>query len=206
MKKIISKISTFALVIATLVQSVSAQSDSTGQKDEYHIKIVKIDGNNKTELDTIVNNDSPFVWNEDTINPVKGMVFMSNKKSDSTNFNFNFHKGVGQDAFFITNTKELDSILETVENSIVKWNVSRMGNKPSGFKELKSGDTTVYFISKDNNNKNTIDLSDSGIISYKKKDLSNGREKITIVRKKQEKKEGYEKEIIIDIEDIEKGD
>lgn len=203
MKKIILKISTFVLVLATLVQSVSAQSNSTGQKDEYHIKIVKVDGNNKTELDTVVNNDSPFIWNGDTINPVNGMVFMSSKNSDSKNFNFNFHKGVGQDAFFITNTKELDSILETVENSIFKWNVSSLGNKPSGFKELKTGDTTVYFISKDNNNKNIIDLSDSGIISFKKKDLSDGREKITIVRKKQEKKE--DKEITIDIEDIKKG-
>ena len=42
MKKLISKISTFALVIATMVQGVSAQSDSAGHEDEYHIKIVKL--------------------------------------------------------------------------------------------------------------------------------------------------------------------
>jgi hypothetical protein len=34
-----------------------------------------------------------------------------------------------------------------------------------------------------NKNENIIDLSDSGIISYKKKKLSGGREKIVIIRK-----------------------
>ncbi len=205
MKKLISKISTFALVIATMVQGVSAQSDSAGHEDEYHIKIVKVDGNKKTELDTIVSNDSPFVWNGDTINPVNGMVFMSSKNGNSEVFHFNFRDSMGQELFIVSNTKKTDSIRKEIEKSISKWSKGSMVNIPFNHRKLDSGDAVSYFLRKDQDEINIINLSDPGIISYKKKDLSNGREKITIVRKKMKKKEGEEKEITIDIEDIKKG-
>ena len=45
--------------------------------------------------------------------------------------------------------------------------------------------------------KNNIDLSDPGIISYKKKNKSRGREKITIIREKPEEGEKLHEEIIV---------
>jgi hypothetical protein len=47
---------------------------------------------------------------------------------------------------------------------------------------------------------NVIDLSDPGIISYKKKKMSGGREKITIIRNEPSEKE-IEKEVSITIPD-----
>ena len=54
----------------------------------------------------------------------------------------------------------------------------------------------VMFMSKDKSD-NVIDLSDPGIISFKKKKMSGDREKITIVRKKSDVKEVNKNEEII---------
>ena len=53
-------------------------------------------------------------------------------------------------------------------------------------------------ILKSQNNGNVIDLSDPGIISYDKKELKNGKEKITIIRNKPVEKDiELRQEIII---------
>jgi len=180
MKKLISKISTFALVIVTLIQTSYAQNDSTNSKNEYHIKIIKVEDDKKTELDTIVNNNNPFIWNGDTINPVNGMVFMSSKSDNSEKFHLNFVDNGGQEIFIVTDTEKTDSIRKKIEKYIGKWD-RNLANIPVNHRKTDSENSVPYFL---RDKKNIINLSDSGIISYKKKDLSDGREKITIIRKK----------------------
>ena len=198
MKSLILKISIVALVITPFIQDLSAQSNNTNSQNEYRIKIVKVDGNKKTELDTIVTGKNSFVWNGDTINPVNGMIFMSIRDGESEDYNFSFSDGIGQEFFIVTDKEKLDSILEVVkknistynnvpEDSIFNWHRKNNIIKPFDYKQLNSVNAITHLLS---DNKNIIDLSDEKIISYRRKEIRDGKEKITIIRMKKSNEEG----------------
>lgn len=133
-------------------------------KDTQQIKVIKIDSEgNKTELDTIIKGDNIFVWNGDTIGNFE-MPDLSKLDSLSKNFTFHFSKD------------DID-----FEPPFVM--------PPYAPKPPKG--PHVFHIKK-KTSENIIDLSDPGIISYKKKSISKGREKITIIREEKEENENDE--------------
>lgn len=163
------------------------QDPPRGKKKERHIKLEKIDEKGKkTELDTVIKGDGVFVWNGDTISDGKDMKWITKGdfKLDSLlgnldmNFDFNFD--------------------ETDSGNVFVWH-GKNGPRhlivplpPPGvppvpqliFRDKKQAD-------------NVIDLSDPGIISFKKKEMRDGREKITIVREKSNDNDREKEEEII---------
>ena len=173
--------------------------DPPKEKESRHIKLVKIDDEgNKTELDTIIEGDGVFVWNGDTV---------GNEMDFDVDFDFDVD---GENAHaFVFKFKDLDS-LEHLESKIIK----DVDEALSDIRVWKDKDGTSFMLPEPphpphpphlpqmmhiekRQSGNSIDLSDPGIISYKKRDKSRGREKITIIREKP--KEGREKqeEIIV---------
>ena len=173
--------------------------DPPGKKEKRHIKIVKIDDEgNKTELDTLDENNGIFVWNGDTIDNEEGFDF---------DFDFNVD---GKNAHaFVFKFKDLDSLKQfqaKIEKDVEKafhdmriWEdkdgTALMLPRPPHPPPPPHMPKMLQFekIKAENN----IDLSDPGIISYKRKDKSGGREKITIIREKPEEREKLHEEIII---------
>jgi hypothetical protein len=155
-------------------------------KTEKHIKMVKVDDKgNKVELDTVLTSNEPFIWNGDTIGGGKEMKWISKEgfKLDSVhqNYDMNFEYKIEDDG---------------------KGNVI--------FKSGKGGDHMMMppmppgapmpphvMMLRSHANKNVIDLSDPGIISYDKKIQKDGTEKITIVRKQVPEGEEAPEDVLI---------
>ncbi|MCF6358841.1 MAG: hypothetical protein L3J54_13655 [Draconibacterium sp.] len=154
------------------------QDPPHGKKTTKHIKMVKIDDDGKkTELDTIIENNDVFIWNGDTIGGEHGMKWIS--EGDI----------------------EMDFDVEVLEGTDGKVIIMKSGSGGEANVMVISGDedsddmifetqhTPKVMMMKMPNQGNVIDLSDPGIISYEKKDLKDGKEKITIVRKKSTEKD-----------------
>jgi len=171
-----------------LLSSVAFGQKST--KTEKHIKMVKVgDDGKKNELDTVISGDQIFVWNGDTIGGGKELKWISKDdfKMDSIhqNFDMNFEYKIDDDGegnvFIMKSGKGGEHIM-----------MPPMGpNAPFP----PHGPHVMMF--KTQKNKNVIDLADPGIISYDKKLLKNGTEKITIVRKQVPEGEEIEEEVIL---------
>jgi hypothetical protein len=150
------------------------QDPPRGKKTEKHIKMVKIDDNGKkTELDTVIHDNQVFVWQGDTIG--KDLKWLSKDSFDMgnmhKNFDMNFEYKIEDDG----------------EGNVFIMKPDKAGNHiimppmPPDVPFPPHAPHVMMF--RNNRNKNVIDLSDPGIISYDKKLMKNGTEKITIVRK-----------------------
>lgn len=147
------------------------QDPPRGEKSERHIKLIKVEDGKKTELDTIIKGDNIFVWNGDTI---------------GADGDFNF---------VMPDLPELDSLHK---NFTFRFNGDDMDFEPPfvfppDAPRPPKAPHILHF--RNNSGENIIDLSDPGIISYKKRDKSGGREKITIIREKNEENENEEVDI-----------
>jgi hypothetical protein len=129
-----------------------------GEKAKRHIRLEKIADGEKTVLDTVIEGNRVFVWNGDTIDSASKFKWggMENFEMDSIHKNFEFRflesDGPGDNRFIFA---------PHPPNSARAPRVVRLQRNLKG---------------------NIIDLGDPGIISYKKKKLRGGREKITIIR------------------------
>lgn len=197
------------------------QDPPKSKKETKHIKMVKVKDGEKVELDTIIEGDNVFVWHGDTIGGGKELKWISkedfNLDSLHENFEMDFdidiEKGEDGNVFIMKSGKgDKAMIKEFMMNGDSKFNVIKKGD---------GGDHDVMFWSSDEGNNemifhapkvagvphapemmffgkgkkaNVIDLSDEGIISFKKKKMSGGRERITIIRNevKEEEKEIHE--------------
>jgi hypothetical protein len=143
-----------------------------GEKQQKrHLRLVKVEDGKKTELDTIIKGDNIFVWNGDTLATIE-------------DFQFEMPELPNMDSLteeIIIQLKDKDFDFETPS----AWfrDVPRPPKMPH-----------VFHIEK-NPNGNIIDLSDPGIISYKKKSIRNGREKIVIIREEKAENENEETDI-----------
>ncbi len=124
---------------------------------------------NKIELDTVLKGDDVFVWNGDTIGGGKKMkwIMKDDFKLDSmAHFNYEFD--------------------EEGDKKVVIRKFEKNGNQilmhPAPPKVPVPPHAPHIMIGREKS-KNGIDLNDPGIISFEKKILKNGNEKITIVRK-----------------------
>ena len=163
------------------------QDPPRGKKTEKHIKMLKVDDNGKkTEIDTVVQGDQVFVWQGDTIGGKElkwiskdGFEMDEMHKNQEMKFEYKIEDDGKGNVFFLKSDKDGDQLM--------------MPPMPPEAPFPPHAPHVMMF--RNNKNKNVIDLSDPGIISYDKKLLKNGTEKITIVRKKVDENE--EEDIII---------
>jgi hypothetical protein len=187
--------STFFLLSSLYLIGENPQDPPRDKKTEKHIKMVKVDDDGKkVELDTVITGDQIFVWQGDTIGGGNVMKWISKGdfKMDSIhqNFDMNFEYKIDDDG----------------EGNMIIMKSGKGGKHmimapvPPGAPMPPHAPGMMMFRSQ--NNKNVIDLSDPGIISYDKKIQKDGTEKITIVRK--QVREDDEK--VIHIKELKEGD
>jgi hypothetical protein len=205
MKRILV-ISEISIVVFLVGSSFSLrenpQDPPRGKKSEKHIRMVKIDEKgNKVELDTILRGDQVFVWQGDTIGgemewdrmEKDGFAFDSLQKdidfdlNDEENF-ISIRTG-NQNGPMIYKFRSDGDSLETFDIRMLKDGPQgehnmEMWHGKSGEKRMVApgppAPPVVRFLGRQS--ENVIDLGDDDVISYKRKKLSGGREKITVIR------------------------
>jgi hypothetical protein len=156
-------------------------------KTEKHIKMVKVDDNGKkVELDTLLTSDQPFVWQGDTIGGGKDLKWISKDEFEMDSIHQNFDMNI---EYKIQDDGEGNVMIlksgKGGDHMIMPPNAPMPPHAP-GVMMLRS-----------HANKNVIDLSDPGIISYDKKIQKDGTEKITIVRKQIPEEEETPEDILM---------
>lgn len=165
MKRILSIVIMAALVVIIHGKTVIAQDAKTSHKSktERHIKMVKVDDNGrKTSIDTVITGDAPFVWEGDTVGGKEFRWISRNDFSVDSMHHFEF-EGDGKKMIMLHRGNDCEDFM-----------VPPVPPVPHAPKVM---------MFDHGRNKNVIDLSDPGIISYDKKLRKDGTEKITIVRK-----------------------
>jgi hypothetical protein len=181
-------------ILTSFSTKENPQDPPRSKKTEKHIKIVKVDDDGKkTELDTIIEGDKVFVWQGDTVGG-KDFTWISKDGFDLDNIHENF---------------DMNFEYKIEDDGEGKFIIMKSGKKgghiimPPVALDAPFPPHAPRVMFSSNKNKNMIDLSDPGIISYDKKLRKDGTEKIVIVRKQQ--KENEEEEIIINGTSGEKG-
>lgn len=163
----------------------SPQDPPRGKKTEKHIKMVKVDDSGKkVELDTIIHGDQVFVWQGDTIGDVKEFRWITKDdfKMDSVHrFDYKIEGDGNKRIMIMKSGKDDEKIV--------------MAPFPPDVPMPPHAPKVMMF--RGQKNKNVIDLSDPGIISYDKKLRKDGTEKITIVRKQLPEIDSLEEDVLI---------
>jgi hypothetical protein len=153
------------------------------KKTQKHIKLLKIDDEgNKTELDTVIENDDVFVWNGDTIatDDEWTWVFDNDFHPDSVleklDFDFEIEEGDSGETIVMKSRKGKPFMHR------FKFDKDFPPRPP-----LPPAPPKIFHIEKSKRS-NVIDLSDPGIVSFKKSKKKDGLEKITIIRKEPDEK------------------
>jgi len=195
-------------------------------KKSRHIKMIKMENGKKMELDTVLSGDDVFVWNGDTINPEKHIKKFSPSQFDKTHNpdgNLKGHKNVkiyrhkgnqpgGAMSWQMDTDDDIELFTDVEGDSIHKKIIIHRKSKDGDEK-----DHLMYFnhidgenfppmppmppmphmkIMRLNQSKGMINLNDPKVISFKKKDMSGGREKIEIIRHKSDESDNQ----LIDID------
>lgn len=196
-----------AMLLSSFVLSGSGDDSQKNEKSR-HVRMVKIVDGKKASIDTVFTNDDVFVWQGDTINPVKHgekfIVHSFGKGDGKANVMVFKQKGSdkGEPMFFDFKTVDDMDVVADSGDSIGKKIIVRKMRKGG------PGDRMIYLnergpghfppvppvppappvphIMKFKHSGQLIDLNDPNVISYKKKDLKGGLEKIEIIRKKVE--------------------
>lgn len=215
-----------ALLLSSFSLRENPQDPPRGKKKEKHITVVKTDDNgNQMKLDTILTNDEVFVWNGDTISGGFNSWFSDGEfKLDSLLHGFDIDidtdgenkvfvmKSGKQEPHVFSFNSDGDSTSEyrvevrkslSGDHDVMVWNDDNMEKHvivaPGVPAAAPFPAIPGIHLSQSRSSENVIDLSDPGIISYKKKKMSNGREKITIIRNEVTEKDLKKiEEIIID--------
>lgn len=180
-------------------------------KKSRHVRLVKIENGKKMQIDTVFTNDDVFVWNGDTINPVKHIT-----PGGNANFKVIRHgmkDGKDKVMVFVDRKDEnggpnMMNMRPEDEMEFISDDSDTVGKKIM-VRKMKGGpkDHTIFFnemgpqhlppvpplspvphAMKFKHAGQVIDLNDPGVVSFKKKDLKGGLEKIEIIRKKADEK------------------
>lgn len=175
--KIITMKNTMALLgmglaVMLLSSELSAQKapEVKDSKKSRHIRMTKIENGKTMKLDTVLTGDDVFIWNGDTINPVKHI-----KKFSPSGFDKLQHIDVNVDR---KGGKEKVMIFRHKDRNDGDGNMRHFPPVPP------VPPVPHVRMMKMKHAGKTINLNDPNIISYKKKDMSGDREKIEIIRKK----------------------
>jgi hypothetical protein len=207
----------FAGMAAILLSSFAftQKSDETQEPQKNrHVRLVKVKGDKRMELDTVFTNNDVFVWNGDTINPARhfrnlkdgdfDIVRNLGEKDKSGNvMYFKHHKGTkgNPQEWQLTPGENMEIITEDIDSMGREIVIRKMMNDGNvGHMVYANGPDMKHFPPMPpmppvppaphvkmfgiHHSDKIIDLNDSDIISYKKKEISGGREKIEIIRKK----------------------
>lgn len=189
MKRILSITALFGLTIllTSAITFMDAPQDPP-QKPKKHISLVRVENGEESKIDTIIAAGQVFVWNGDTIGGEDEMTWISKDGKfdfDSTmTFDFDV-KDLGDQQVFVVKSGDGKDV------NVMNW-TSKEGNEMIF---APGPDHRMMFLPEPPIG-NVIDLSDPGIISYEKKDMKDGKEKIVIVREKPTEKK-VRKEIIV---------
>ncbi len=202
---------TIAAMLATALLFTSAilytdMPQDPPKKAKKHINLVRVDDDGKkVEIDTVMEADQVFVWNGDTIGEPGKMTWVSKggnfEFDEDMDFDFDVKTDGTAKVFVMKNGNmtapqvfEFKTGDDSVKQYRVKVIASDDGEDVNIMKWNSDGGEDVFFGAPgpahkmmfigDRSKGNVIDLSDPGIISYDKKELKNGREKIVIVREK----------------------
>ena len=195
-------------------------------KKSRHIKMTKIENGKKMELDTVLTGNDVFVWNGDTINPVKHLGKLERPEFDKRHqidvkvdrqdgkekVMVIKHRGGKSGEPMIWNMGSGDDLeVITEDNDSVGKRIvvrKRMKDGAEDHMSFRDGDFDMLVpppppvppmppvppfhhmrMMKMQHAGQIIDLNDPNIVSYKKKDVKGGLEKIEIIRKKSENQE-----------------
>ena len=186
------------------------QDPPKDKKVKKQVKMVKIENGEKVELDTIIEGDNVFVWKGDTINGGKDLKWITkgefNLDSLHQHFDMDFDFEMNEDGegnvFIIKSGKGDNKMVKEFkingDHEVMMWHNNKSKNDVF-FGDAPMPPHAPHMMIMNKNKKNVIDLSDPGVISFKKKKLSGGREKVTIIRNEVDEKEvEIEQDIIID--------
>jgi hypothetical protein len=181
----ITGILAFAVLFMSAISINDYPQDPPQKKKKKHIKMVRVDDDGKKmELDTVIEADEIFVWNGDTIGGVEELKWISEGDFDM-DFDIDLEND-GEGNVFVMKSKDgkAPAIFKfksdgSNDEDIMFWN-----DKDHNEMILSPPHSPKLVRIKKQKSGNVIDLSDPGIISYDKKELKDGREKITIIRNK----------------------
>lgn len=206
------------VVLSAFSLRENPQDPPRGKKVKKQIKMVKVDEDgNKIQIDTVIEHNDVVVINGDTIVSGKGFTWSALEDMDiDMDFDFDFEdlgekkvvimkggkmghpeiheffsEGDSSNVFHIRINKDG----EHDERDVMIWH-DKDGEKMFMHPGKAPRAPRLFHIQEPRSG-NVIDLSDPGIISFEKKELKNGKEKITIVREKPSDDKSLEKEIII---------
>lgn len=191
MKRILSISGILALVIfftSAISIGESPQDLPRTKKEKKHIKMVKVgDDGKKVEIDTVIEGDNIFVFDGDTISGHKEMKWISKEDFEGSmdfDFDIDVEKHGKGNVIIMRSGKEGEEMVREFivdgdcEGDIMKWH-SKSGNDM-----FFGAPHAPKVIRIEKHGGNVIDLSDPGIISFEKKELKEGKEKIIIIRNK----------------------
>lgn len=220
------KLSVTGCLTALLLVTSYAFTQPGDQKKKRHIKMTKIENGKKMEIDTVLTGDNVFVWNGDTINPEKHIKRFSPSEFDKLHapgmdkrqkdVRIYRHRGGRNGEPFIMHADSGETLQiithdgDTTGQKIYIHKMLRNGHEKDHFIHLHGpqgrhtidiphapGVPHVRMLRKTKSFKG-INLNDPNVISYKKKDISGGREKIEIIRKKTNESEEMDFDIEMD--------
>jgi len=189
MKQFVSVAALFGLtfLLTSAITFMDAPQDLP-KKAKKHISLVLNENGEESKIDTIISADQVFVWHGDTIGGDMKMKWITEDGEFNFDSTFNFDvKGMKNGQVLVVRSGDSDDV------KVMNWTA-------------KEGDEMIFNTAPDHRmmflpepkKENVIDLSDPGIISYEKKELKDGTEKIVIVREKpSEGEKEIRKEIIM---------
>lgn len=207
-------------VAAAMLISSFTFTQNQDQKKTRHVKLTKVENGKTMHLDTMLSGDDVFIWNGDTINPEKHIREFSPSKFDKLHNTDKMDRqkrvkiykggaGPDMDQLILHSDSGEDFQIFTEEGDSV-------GKKIRIHKRLRDGNAEDHLIFLDEragrhipgvppvppvphirqfrhqNSAKGINLNDPNVISYKKKDIGGGREKIEIIRKKTTETENFD--------------
>lgn len=194
---------TSAILLTSAVLFTDVPQDPP-KKGKKHINLVRVDDNGKkVEIDTVLEANQVFVWNGDTIGKDGALKWVSEDGDFDFDMDMNFDvKTDGKHKVMVVKAGDATAPMvyefKTNDDSTKQYRVKVIAaGDDKDMKVMKwhtDSDENVFFggpaaphkmmFIGDRKKGNVIDLSDPGIISFEKKELKDGKEKIVIVREK----------------------
>ena len=202
MKQILSVAAIIGLTIllASATTFMDAPQDPP-KKAKKQISMVRVENGKETKIDTLIAADQVFVWNGDTIGGAKELKWVSKDGEFNFDSTMTFDidvKDMGNRQVFVVKSgdKSAPVVFKFKGEGDEDVNVTRWSSKDGNDVFFGPGGGHRTMFVPEAKKGNVIDLSDPGIISFEKKELKDGKEKIVIVREKPSEEEMNE-EIII---------
>ena len=146
-------------VLVSSFASMQKGDETQEPKKTRHIKMVKIENGKKMEIDTVLAGDDVFVWNGDTINPVKHIRKFNHADFDKTHqFDVKVDSKVGDENVMIIKHKggkkgepAFMHMLPDDDMDVITEDIDSIGKRIVVRKRMKDahGNNMIYFNDED---------------------------------------------------------